>query len=59
MLSDYGLEGLPRSVTEDTMRFVWTTVDPATDWGVEVEGSYQPVTGSRIDKDTLRVGQAD
>ena len=53
MLSDYGLEGLPRSVTEDTMRFVWTTVDPATDWGVEVEGSYQPVTGSRIDKDTL------
>lgn len=53
MLSDYGLEGLPRSVTDDTMRFVWTTVDPATDWGVEVEGSYQPVTGSRIDKDTL------
>ncbi len=53
MLSDYGLEGLPRSVTDDTMRFVWTPVDPATDWGVEVEGSYQPVTGSRIDKDTL------
>ena len=53
ILTDYELQELPRSVSSDTLRFQWHTVDPATDWSVKVEGDYLPVTGPMITKETL------
>ena len=53
MLADYDLQELPRSVSSDTLRFQWQTVDPATDWSIQVEGDYLPVTGPMITKETL------
>lgn len=59
MLADYGMEDLPRSVSNDIMRFHWQTVDPATDWSMKVEGDYLPISGPLITKETLGMSAED